>query len=89
MKECCLVAGRTDNHVKICLPAVAEGHGWPGEGSDVCGRLDGGAIDCREEFGIDHRVGFEEPVIGPGEAVLPGEADGAGDAPQADKPPQP
>jgi len=34
-------------------------------------------------------MGLEEPVVGPGQAVLPGQAHGPGNAAEGDEPPQP
>ena len=83
------IARRGDHDVEGLAGAVAKHHVVAIERGDVARRPDAAGVDERKDLGVDHRMRLEQPVIGPRQAVPPGEADRAVDQSLADESPQP
>jgi hypothetical protein len=76
-----LIASRTDHNIEGLPPTIDKHDMLSIEAGNVAAGLDCAGVDAVAEILVDDRVGLPEAVIGPREAVLPRQADGAIDRP--------
>ena len=83
------IAGGTDHDIKRLAGAIGEDDSGILKARHATSRHDAPGIDALIERVVDHRMGFPQPVVGLGQPMPPGEADGVVDGAQAEEAAQP
>ena len=83
------VAGRTDHDVEFFPASIGKDGCLPFEPRHVARRTNVARVDALTNLGVDNRMRFPEPVVGPRQTVVPRQADLPIDRFETHEPPQP